>query len=130
MRQMFSASLLLALLAIPTAAVASVPAIDASNLNAVNDVSTGVTPVKIARFTRHIMVPSTSMIEFPSDAMVRLRLRVNQHGRTMDARIINSDDPYLNKPVLAAVRKMRWDPARLDHHAISDGVNLTVMVNQ
>ena len=131
MRQMLFASLLLALLALPTAAVASEPAIDASHFNPTYDVSTGVTPVQVAHLARHINVPTASIDEyFPSMAEVNLKLRVNKRGRTTDARIINSDDPYLDKPVLAAVRKMRWDPAKLDHHAVSDGVDLTVMVNQ
>jgi outer membrane biosynthesis protein TonB len=117
-------------LALPTAAVASEPAIDASNLNSIKDISTGLTPVKIARFNQYIKVPTVSMTDYPSESEVYLKLRVNKRGHTTDARIITSDDPFLNRPVLALVRRMHWDPARLDHHAVSDRVDLTVLVNQ
>ena len=131
MRHMLLPSLLPPLLALPTAAVASAPAADASHSNPTSDVSPGVTPVKVAHMARHINVPAASLNgHVPSIAEVNLKLRVNKRGRTADAHIINTDVPYLAKPVLAWVRKMRWDPARLDHHAVTDGVNLTVMVNQ
>jgi hypothetical protein len=131
MRQMFLASLLLAPLALPAAAVASQPAIDASASTQLPQVSTGLSPVRVTHHPRKIGVPDVSLIDgFPTNAEVILKLKVNKRGQARDIRIVNTDDPYLDAPVIAAVHQFRWRPARLDHHAVTDGVKLIVLVKQ
>lgn len=131
MRHMILASLLLGPMAFPTAAVASKPAMDAPTSAQNVHATTGVTAARIVHQSKGIFMPIASLdAGFPNQAKLVLALDLDKKGRTRDIRVVKSEDPYLNGPVVAAVRDFRWRPARLDHHAIPARINLTVLVQQ
>ncbi|MGA7857095.1 MAG: energy transducer TonB [Terracidiphilus sp.] len=130
MRSVLIASLLLAPLAFTVPAVASQPSVDAIPSTHNLQLSTGVTSPAITERDTHIEVPSSLFADgLPDLERVDLKLRLDREGRAENIRVVNSDDPYLNAPVVAAVRQFRWRPARLDHHTIPIGLNLRVRVH-
>lgn len=131
MRSMLVVSLLLVPLAFATTAVASQPAIDAVTSMQHNPITTGVTPVRVLHHPRHIRALSDQFnFSFPELAMIHLKLDVTRDGNARNIRIVSSNDPLLNPYAIAAAYRIRWRPARLDHHTISSPVNLMLMVNQ
>jgi len=125
MRRILAASILLSPLFLTAAAVASTPATDASVPTTARPVSTGVTPAKVL-YSPSIELPTSAKI--PNDAEVVLQLNVDEEGKARDIQVIKSINPELDAPVVAAVSKFRFSPAKLDNQAIPVALNLTVVV--
>lgn len=129
MRPMVLASILLALIALPAAAVASQPATDATSSLRNLPVSTGVIDPQIVHYKKVIPAHTNMLFDQLGDrAKVVLELHVNKAGKAHRVRVIQSDDPSLNAPIIAAVRHDLWRPGRLDERAIPFNVRLTVKV--
>ncbi len=91
MRPMLLASLLFVPLALPTTAVASLPATGATASASLYQPSTGVIPARIIH-TSGIAIPSFVAInELPRDAKVVLQVEVDKNGDARDIRIVSSD---------------------------------------
>jgi len=130
MRHTLLTGLLLVPLALAAPAFASRSAVDVMNSTHGLAVSTGVIHAKILSHANDIYVPAVSQFSwFPSPAQVDLKLEVSKKGRAQDIQILSSDDPFLNAPVVAAVRQFRWRPAKLDHRTIPIDLNLRVRVH-
>ena len=125
MRRILAASILLSPLFFTASAVASTPANDASASTPARPVSTGVIPAHVL-YSAGIELPSTASI--PNDAEVVLELNVGEDGNARDIEVVKSINPQLDAPVVAAVRKFRFSPAKLDNQAISVPLSLTIMV--
>jgi TonB family protein len=127
MRRILAASLLLSPLVFTTAAVASTPATDATVTTQVRPISTGVTPAEVI-YSPNIEVSNPAII--PEDAEVVLQLNVDTDGKARDIEVVKSINPELDAPVVAAVRKFRFAPARLDNQAIPTDMTLTIVVQR
>ena len=127
MRRILAASILLSPLFFTALAVASTPANDASASTPARPVSTGVIPAHVL-YSTGIELPSTASI--PNDAEVVLELNVGEDGKARDIEVVKSINPQLDAPVVAAVRKFRFSPAKLDNQAISVPLSLTIMVQR
>jgi TonB family protein len=127
MRRILAASILLSPLFFTASAVASTPANDASASTPARPVSTGVIPAHVL-YSAGIELPSTASI--PNDAEVVLELNVGEDGNARDIEVVKSINPQLDAPVVAAVRKFRFSPAKLDNQAISVPLSLTIMVQR
>jgi TonB family protein len=127
MRRILAASILLSPLFFTALAVASTPANDASASTPARPVSTGVIPAHVL-YSAGIELPSTASI--PNDAEVVLELNVGEDGNARDIEVVKSINPQLDAPVVAAVRKFRFSPAKLDNQAISVPLSLTIMVQR
>ncbi|MFZ0746450.1 MAG: TonB family protein [Terracidiphilus sp.] len=130
MRPIELVSLLLGMLALPIAAVASSPTIDVTASMHHSQFSTGITPVRILERPKSVIAPDPYVNGLSDLVRVNLNLDVDREGRAADIRVINSDDPYLNTAAVAAVRQFRWRPARLDHHSITVPLNLSLIVQR
>jgi len=129
MRSMLLASFLLALIALPAAAVASQPATDATSSLRNLPVSSGVIEPRMVHYEKTIPAHTTQLFDqLGGRAKVVLELHVNKAGKAHSVRVIQSDDPTLNAPIVAAVRQAHWQPGRLDERAIPFNVHLTVKV--
>src|ERR1035438_9370739 len=113
MRRILAASILLSPLFFTASAVPSTPANDASASTPARPVSTGVIPAHVL-YAAGIELPSTASI--PNDAEVVLELNVGEDGKARDIEVVKSINPQLDAPVVAAVRKFRFSPAKLDNH--------------
>jgi TonB family protein len=131
MRPVRLASLLLTLMFFPLAAIASGSTADTMASHHRLRVSTGVIEPQILHYKKVIPSPAPTVdAAFTSNAKLMLHLKLNKNGKVRDVRILKSDDPSLDKPVLEAVRQFNWLPARLDQHRVPVGVTLTVFVRQ
>jgi TonB family protein len=127
MRRILAASILLSPLFFTASAVASTPANDASASTPARPVSTGVIPAHVL-YSAGIELLSTTSV--PSGAEVVLELNVGEDGKARDIQVVKSVNPQLDAPVVAAVRKFRFSPAKLDHQSISVPLSLTVTVQR
>ncbi len=127
MRRILAASILLSPLFFTASAVASTPANDASASTPARPVSTGVIPAQVL-YSTGIELPSTTSV--PGGAEVVLELNVGEDGTARDIQVVKSVNPQLDAPVVAAVRKFRFSPAKLDHQAIEVPLSLTVFVQK
>jgi TonB family protein len=125
MRRILVASILLSPLFVTATAVASKPASDAIASTQVRPISTGVVPAKIVSLI-DIKVPATTTIQ--DNAQVVLQLNIDQNGKAHDIEVIQSRNPELDAPVVAAVRGFRFRAATLDNQAIPVSMSLTVRV--
>ena len=127
MRRILAASILLSPLFFTASAVASTPANDASASTPARPVSTGVIPAHVL-YSAGIELLSTTSV--PSGAEVVLELNVGEDGKARDIQVVKSVNPQLDAPVVAAVRKFRFSPSKLDHQSISVPLSLTVTVQR
>ncbi len=125
MRRILVASILLSPLFVSAAAVASKPASDATASTQVRPVSTGVVPAKVVSLI-DVQVPATTTIQ--NDAQVVLQLNIDQKGKAHDIEVVQSLNPELDAPVVAAVRGFHFRAATLDNQAIPVTMSLTVRV--
>jgi TonB family protein len=125
MRHIFAASLLFSPLFFTAAAVASTPATDATVPTATRTVSTGITPAKVLH-SADVEFNDTSAI--PNYAEVVLKLDVDKEGQARDIQVVKSINPALDEPVIQAVRKFRFAPAKLDNQAVDLPMDLTIVV--
>lgn len=127
MRPTLFASLLLSPLFITAAATASTPASDAPASASTRQVSTGVTPAQVI-YSPNVQL--SSAVEVPQDAAVVLQLNVDENGQPRDIKVVKAFSQELEQPVLDAVSKFRFRPAKLDNQAIAMPLNLTVLVQK
>ena len=52
------------------------------------------------------------LIQVNKDVQVRLTVTINADGRVLDAAVVQSSEPKINKKVVAAVRKWRFQAVR------------------
>ena len=130
MRPLLVASFALASLALPAAALASTPAMSAAFIKTDQNVTTGVTPVRVAQ-TQWVRLPGTLPTdELPKVSKFLINLKVSKNGMPEDLRMIHSSDPPLNNSVIASVSDFQFDPAHLDHRDIGVPVHLTVLLHR
>lgn len=127
MRRFFEASALLSTVLFSAAAVASSPATDATT-TPTQMVRSVITPARIlyapkADFTR-------VWGDEPHFADVDLKLKVNKKGKAQDIKVAESGDPALNGPVIDAVSKYRFRPARVDNQPVAAEMKLIVKVRE
>jgi TonB family protein len=127
MRRILAAGILLSPLFFTASAVASTPATDADASAPVRPVSTGVIPAKVV-YAPGVEIPSAAAI--PNDAEFVLQLNVGEDGQARDIQVVKSANANLDAPVVDAVRKFRFSPAKLDNQAISVPLNLTLVVQR
>ena len=127
MRPTLIASLVLSPLFITAAAFASTPASDAPASAPTRQISTGVTPVQVI-YSPDVQL--SSAVEVPQDAAVVLQLSVDENGQPHDIKVVKAFSQELEQPVLDAVSKFRFRPAKLDNQAVAMPLNLTVLVQK
>jgi outer membrane biosynthesis protein TonB len=126
MRRTLVTSLLLVPLALTAAAATSTSTNDAS-------VSTQVSfPVIPARIVSAPKVDLTSVLTqgFPNNAQVSLHVVVNTDGEARNVKVVSSDDPALNGPVLAALSKYRFRAATQGNQVVPYNLNLIFVVQR
>jgi protein TonB len=127
MRRILVASVLLSPLFFTAAAVASKPvAADAAS----TPVSTGVKPAHVLSSVSVELPTVTPDIAAFSQAEVILSLKVDATGRPTDVQITKSPSVDLDEPVLAAVRKFRFEPATLNNKPVEVPMTLTLEVSR
>jgi TonB family protein len=52
------------------------------------------------------------VIQVNKDVQVKLTVTINADGRVLDAAVVQSSEPKINKKIVAAVRKWRFQAAR------------------
>jgi TonB family protein len=129
MRRILIASALLSPLFFTAAAVAvaSQPTADDA---ASTPVSTGVKPAHIlssAPVELPILTPDIAAFH---QAEIVLSLKVDAAGKPTDVQITKSPTVDLDEPVLAAVRKFRFEPATLDNKPVAIPMTLTLEVTR
>lgn len=128
MYRSFIASALLFPLLFTAAAVASTPHKDDSYANTQTlSASTGVTPARVVYVPR-LALDNRADWEIPNGARLLVKLDVDADGTAQDIRVVNSPNFELSQPVIDAVRKIRFAPARLDGRAVPIDMNMRVEV--
>jgi protein TonB len=127
MRRILIASALLSPLFFTAAAVASQPVADDA---ASAPVSTGVRPAHILSSVPVEIQTVTPDIAAFHQAEVVLTLQVDESGRPTNVKVTKSPTFDLDAPVLAAVRKFRFEPATLDNKPVTMPMTLTVEVTR
>jgi TonB family protein len=125
-----SRTLVTSLLLVPLALTAA-----AATSNSTNDasVSTQVSfPVIPAQIVHAPKVDLTYVHTqgFPNDAQVSLHFVVNTDGKARNVKVISSDDPALNGPVLAAVSKYHFRAATQGNQVVPYNLNLDFVVQR
>jgi TonB family protein len=127
MRRILIASVLLSPLFFTSAAVASQPVADDA---ASTPVSTGVKPASVlSSFPVEIQTVTPDIAAF-HQAEVVLSLKVDETGKPTNVQITKSPSVDLDQPVLAAVRKFRFEPATLDNKPVAVPMTLTLEVTR
>jgi Gram-negative bacterial TonB protein C-terminal len=130
MRMLRVASFALASLALPAVALASTPTMSAAFIQPDQNVTTGITPVRVTQ-TQWVRMPGALPTdEMPKVSKFLIHLKVSKDGMPEDLHMIHSSDPLLDNSVIASVSDFRFDPAHLDHHDIRIPVNLTVLLHR
>ena len=124
MRRTLVTSLLLVPMALTAAAATSNSTNDASVLT---PVSSAVIPAKIV-YAPKVDLTSAFTQEFPNDKKVVLSILVNQDGKARNVKVISSDDPALNGPVMAAVSRYHFRAATQGDQVVPYQMNLAVVV--
>jgi len=128
MRRILVASLLLSPVMFTASAVASQPATDAAPSNQVRRVSTGVVAPKLLKST-NVDIPADAFdAVLPPNAEVGLKVDIDEQGNARDIQVIKPLNSDLDARVVAAVSKFRFAPATLDNQAISDTIDLNIVV--
>lgn len=128
MRRIVEASALLSTVLFATAAVASTPATDAAVSTQTRPARSMITSAKILHAPQADFTRELGNGVRPNAAVV-LKLNVSEDGKARDIEVVKSDDPVLNGPVVEAVSKYQFRPARLDNQPVSIGMNLIVKVH-
>ena len=126
MRRTLAVSLLLFPLTLTAAAATSTSTNDAS-------VSTQVSfPVIPAQIVSAPKVDLTSVLTqgFPTDAQVSLSMVVNTDGKARSVKVVSSDDPALNGPVMAALSKYHFRAATQGNQVVPYNLNLDFVVQR
>jgi TonB family protein len=116
MRRILVASVLLSPLFFTAVAFASKPVADDA---ASTPVSTGVKQAQILSSVPVELPTVTPDIAAFHQAEVVLSLMVNEAGKPTNVQITKSQNANLDEPVLAAVRKFRFEPATLDNKPVA-----------
>jgi TonB family protein len=127
MRRILIASVLLSPLFLTAAAVASTPSADVA---APTLISTGVQPAQILSSVPVELPTVTPDIAAFHQVEVILNLKVDEAGRPTNVQITKSPNASLDQPVLAAVRKFRFQPATLDNKPVAVPLVLTLEVTR
>jgi TonB family protein len=123
MRRILVASVLLSPLFFTAAAVASQPVADDA---ASTPVSTGVKPAHVLSSVVVELPTVTPDIAAFHQAEVVLTLKVDANGKPTDVLVTKSPTVDLDEPVLAAVRKFRFEPATLNNKPVAVPMTLTL----
>ena len=123
MRRILVASVLLSPLFFTAAAVASQPVADDA---ASTPVSTGVKPAHVLSSVVLELPTVTPDIAAFHQAEVVLTLKVDANGKPTDVLVTKSPTVDLDEPVLAAVRKFRFEPATLNNKPVAVPMTLTL----
>jgi hypothetical protein len=126
MRRTLVTSLLLIPVALTAAAATSNPANDAS---ALTQVSFPVIPAQIV-YAPKVDLTSVLTQGFPNDAQVSLSMVVNRDGKARNVKVVSSDDPALNGPVLAALSKYHFRAATQGNQVVPYNLNLDFVVQR
>ena len=128
MRRILVASLLLSPVLFTASAVASQPATDAAPSTQVRRVSTGVVAPQLLKST-NVDIPADAFdAVLPPNAEVGLKVDIDEQGNARDIQVIKPLNSDLDARVVAAVSKFRFAPATLDNQAISDTIDLNIVV--
>jgi len=124
MRRTLVTSLLLVPMALTAAAATS---------NSTNDASVSTTvsfPVIPAKIVYAPKADLTSVLpqSFPNDAQVILSIVVNEDGEARNVKVVSSDDPALNGPVMAAVSRYHFRAATQGNQVVPYHMNLAFVV--
>jgi hypothetical protein len=88
---------------------------------------TGVTPARVV-YVPGLALNSRFNWRIPNGAELLVRLNVDQDGMAQDIRVVDSTKPALSEPVIDAVRKIRFRPAKLNGRPVPVDMNLIVDV--
>ncbi|HXR38957.1 MAG TPA: TonB family protein [Terracidiphilus sp.] len=127
MRRILIASVLFSPLFFCAAVTATPLAVDDVVSSTTRPISTGVKPARILSST-NIDLSSSTEDAIPYNAEVVLTLNVDKNGQPQDVQVVQSESPFLNEPVAAAVRQFRFRPAMLNHIPVATDMTLTVVV--
>jgi len=128
MRRILIASLLLSPVLFTASAVASQPATNAAPSTQVRRVSTGIIAPRLLKST-NVDIPADAFdAMLPPDAEVGLKVNIDEQGNARDIQVIKPVNADLDARVVAAVSKFRFAPATLDNQAISDTIDLNIVV--
>lgn len=121
MRNTLLASLLIVPMTVTAAAATSNSVIDAS-------ASAPVIPAKIVYAPKADLTSALTQ-GFPNDAQVVLSFVVDADGEARNVKVISSDNPALNGPVMVAVSKYRFRAATQGSQVVPYQMNLAVVVH-
>lgn len=128
MRRFFQASALLSTVLFSAAAVASSPATGADTSTRTQPAGSVMTPAQI------LYAPKADFTQVwgdvPHDAEVVLKLNVNEEGKAQGIKVVKSEDPALDGPVIDAVSKYKFRPARVDNQPVAAAMNLVIKVHE
>ena len=125
-----SRTLVTSLLLVPLALTAA-----AATSNSTNDASVStqdsfpVIPAQIV-YAPNVDLTSVHTQEFPNDAQVILSIVVTEAGKARNVKVVSSDDPALNGPVLAAVSKYHFRAATQGNQVVPYNLNLDFVVQR
>ena len=130
MRYLLVASLMLVPMASALPARASEPTHHSKAIVHRNQRSTGIKGAVVKFSPASVNIPPHDMASgFTLPAEIDFDLIVGKHGKVHDVRITNSTDPFLNSVAITDVYRIRWQPARLDHHSIKEPVDLRMIIH-
>jgi outer membrane biosynthesis protein TonB len=125
-----SRTLVTSLLLVPLALTAAAATSNSTNDASVStEVSFPVIPAKIVHAPK-VDLTSIRTQEFPNDAQVSLSLVVNTDGKARNVKVVSSDDPALNGPVLAALSKYHFRAATQGSQVVPYNLNLDFVVQR
>lgn len=126
MRRILITSLLLTPMLFTASAVASHPGTDAAAPTQNLRTTTGVSAPVVLSSTSIEPLPNAQIL--PAGSKVLLSLKIDEQGRPNDIRVVNPINPFLERNVVNAVSKFRFQPAMLDERAVPVDLNLTVEI--
>ena len=126
MRRILIASLLLVPMTLTAAAATSKSSNDAS---ATTPVIFPVVPAKIV-YAPKADLTSALTEGFPHDEKVVVSFVVDTNGEARNVKVIGSDDPALNGPVVAAISKYHFRAATQGNQVVTYPMNLAVTVQR
>ncbi|MDE3201116.1 MAG: energy transducer TonB [Acidobacteriota bacterium] len=132
MRSVLVASLLL----VPLATALSAHASDSTSKTTCKvefpDASTGVKDPTLIRTPKSIAVPYHDILSIYPErtGKVDLLMTVDANGHARHIRVAKSTDPFLDDSAIAEAEHLKWKPARLDHHSITDPVKLDFVISR
>ncbi len=128
MRRILEASALLSTVMFAAVAVASQPATNATVPTYNSHLATSMTTPAEILYAPNFDLTSRGIVGSPQASNVVLKLNISERGKAQNLQVVQSDDPVLNDPVVNAVRKFQFRPAKLDNQPIPVKMNLIVKV--